>query len=289
MAAFAIGDAMIDSALELEMPGIPITALGANGALVEAHRAWLAPHFLEPGDLWRLNFRSWIVKIGDKIVVVDPCTGNGRPNPIPLFDRLDIPFLERFEATGTRVEDVDYVFCTHMHYDHCGWNTMLRDGRWVPTFPNARYVFARRELDRWHPDRVARYRRVAYNDGVYERSIAPVVAAGLAELVLDGHAILPNLHVEPGPGHTHGHSMLRLVTGGAEAMFSGDAFHHPLQLIEPTLHFGDYDDGEAIVATRRRLVEESLTRDMLIIPAHLPHPHAGRMKRSAAGLRFEPA
>jgi glyoxylase-like metal-dependent hydrolase (beta-lactamase superfamily II) len=284
---FIVGEAAIDSVLELELTGRPIAWLGTSPELIDAHRWWLAPHFLQAGDTWSLNFRSWIVRIDGKIIVVDPCNGNGRPNPVPMFDDLDIPFIERFEATGVRVEDVDFVFCTHMHHDHCGWNTMLRDGRWVPTFPNARYVFVKREYARWHPDNAKHFQHLDYNDGVYERSIAPIVEAGLADFVAETHRLSPSLWVKPGPGHTDGHCMLHLQTGGAEAMFSGDAFHHPLQLIEHSIRFGDHDNWEAVIETRRRLVRDSLERDMLIIPAHLPFPHAGRMRNDDEGLRFE--
>lgn len=287
MGKFAVGEAEIDSALELELTGRPISRLGVTPELIETNRWWLAPHFLQDGDTWSLNFRSWIVRVDGKVIVIDPCNGNGRPNPMPMFDMLDIPFIERFEATGVRVENVDFVFCTHMHHDHCGWNTMLRNGRWVPTFPNARYVFVKREYDRWHPDNAGNFQHLDYNEGVYERSIAPVVEAGLADLVVETHRLTSSLRVEAGRGHTDGHCMLHLDTRGAQAMFSGDAFHHPLQLIDHSIKFGDHDDWEAVIETRRRLVRESLERDMLIIPAHLPFPHAGRMRKDERGLRFE--
>ncbi|MBU6268439.1 MAG: MBL fold metallo-hydrolase, partial [Sphingomonadales bacterium] len=166
---FTIGDATVDSALEMVLAQRPIAWLGASPEALAANRWWMAPHWLEPGDTWSLNFRTWIVRAGGKVIVVDPCTGNGRPNPLPMFDQLDVPFLERFEATGTRVEDVDHVFCTHLHHDHCGWNTMLRDGRWVPTFPRAKYAFLQREVDRWHPDNAAQWPVKDFNAGVFER------------------------------------------------------------------------------------------------------------------------
>lgn len=288
MSMFRIGGAEVDSALELALTGRPIATLGAPEALVEANRWWLEPHFLESGDTWSLNFRSWIVRVDDRVVVVDPCNGNARPHMMPMFDMLDIPFLERFEATGVRAQDVDFVFCTHLHHDHCGWNTMLRGGRWVPTFPNARYLFVRREYERWHPDNAARFREVSYNEGVFERSIAPVVEAGQADLVMEDHRVSPSLRIVSGRGHTQGHAMLHLSHAGEEAMFSGDAFHHPLQLIDHAVMFGDHDDRDAVIATRRALVRASLERDMLIVPAHLPFPHAGRMRTDDRGMRFEP-
>jgi glyoxylase-like metal-dependent hydrolase (beta-lactamase superfamily II) len=285
---FSVGLAEIDSALELQLTGRPIASLGATAESIEANRWWMAPHFLHDQDRWSLDFRSWILCVDDKVVVIDPCTGNGRPNPMAMFDMLDIPFLERFEATGTRVEQVDYVFCTHLHHDHCGWNTMLRDGRWVPTFPKARYIFVKREYDRWHPDHAGKHPHFPYNEGVFERSIAPVVEAGQADLVLGIHFLSPSLCVEPARGHTDGHSMVRLSSAGEEAMFTGDTFHHPLQLIDHSIRFGDHDDWEAVVDTRRRLVRESLERNTLLIPAHLPFPHAGRMRCSERGFSFEP-
>jgi glyoxylase-like metal-dependent hydrolase (beta-lactamase superfamily II) len=185
-----------------------------------------------------------------------------------------------------RPEEVDVVFCTHMHHDHCGWNTQLRGGRWVPTFPNARYIFLRREYDRWDPNG-ANHRAVDYNEGVFERSIVPIVEAGLAELVMDAHQIAPGLLVEPAPGHTLGHAVLHLRSGGEEAVFSGDCFHHPLQLVEPAIQFGDCDDLEQAIATRRRIGAFSLERDALVIPAHLPSPHAGRLRRAGERTVFE--
>jgi glyoxylase-like metal-dependent hydrolase (beta-lactamase superfamily II) len=281
-----LGEARIQTVLEMTLTGRPIAWLGAEPALIEANRHWLAPHFLEEGDLWSLNFQSWVLQFAGKIMVIDPCTGNGRPHSLPVFDRLDTPFIERFCATGVRPEEVDYVFCTHMHHDHCGWNTQLSGGRYVPTFPKARYLFLRREYERWDPNG-ADYRAVDYNDGVYERSILPVVEAGLAELVMDRHEILPGLNIELAHGHTLGHAMLHLASGGAEGYFSGDVFHHPLQLVAPEIQFGDCDDVAAAIATRCRLVALGLEREALIIPAHLPAPHAGRVRRAGESVMFE--
>lgn len=282
---FKLGQAEIRPVLEMALTRRPIAFLGADPALVEANRSWLAPHFLEEGDTWSLNFQSWILEVDGKIVVVDPCTGNGRPHPIAAFDMLDLPFIERFCATGVRPEDVDYVFCTHMHHDHCGWNTQLRGGRWVPTFPNARYLFVRREYERWNPNG-AGYRAVDYNAGVYERSILPVVEAGLADLVTERTRVSPSLEIQPAHGHTLGHCMLHLVSEHQQGYFTGDVFHHPLQLTSPQLQFGDCDDVEQAIATRRRLVDLALEREALIVPAHLPFPHAGRLRRDGEVVSF---
>jgi glyoxylase-like metal-dependent hydrolase (beta-lactamase superfamily II) len=286
MAMIKVGEATIRSALEMSLTRRPIALLGASQELIEANRNWLSPWFLEEGDTWSLNFQTWILRVENKIVVVDPCTGNGRPHPLSFFNMLDEPFIERFCATGVRPADVDYVFCTHMHHDHCGWNTQLKDGRWVPTFPNARYLFLLREYERWDPSG-ANYRPVDYNEGVYERSIKPIVKAGLADLVLGPHALLPGLEIMPAHGHTMGHAILHLVSNTEHACFSGDCFHHPLQLTDPEIQFGDCDVVEQAVATRRWLVDFAAEREALIIPAHLPHPHAGRVRRRGQATIFE--
>jgi glyoxylase-like metal-dependent hydrolase (beta-lactamase superfamily II) len=285
MPMLRFADAAISRAEEMIMP-LPMAVLGQDEAFIAANRAWLQPHFWDEADRWAMCFQSWIIQVDGKVVVVDPCNGNDRPHPQPWFNDLQTPYIERFCATGVRPEDVDYVFCTHMHHDHCGWNVQLRGGRWVPTFPKARYLFLRREYERWNPNG-AGYRYVDYNEGIYERAIQPIVEAGLADLVMDDHRVSSSLEILPAHGHTFGHAMLRLASGAEEALFTGDIFHHPLQLVRPEFQFGDCDDVVQATETRRRLVARGLERDSLIIPAHLPLPHAGRVRRGESGVYFE--
>ena len=254
--------------------------------LVEANRHWLEPHFLRPDGRRDFIFQSWIVFVDGRIVVVDPCNGNDRPHLYPFFSQLDTPYIERFAATGVRPEDVDFVFCTHLHHDHCGWNTQLRGGRYVPTFPNARYLFVRREYARWDPAS-ADYQPVDYNAGAFEQSVLPVIEAGLADLVEDRHRLSASLEIEPAYGHTRGHSILHLVSHAQEAHFTGDVFHHPLQIVDPRLHLPGCDDLQQAIATRRRIIDLCVERDALIIPAHFPAPHAGWIRRAGNGAVFE--
>lgn len=265
----------------------PISGLTQDESLLARHRHWLEPVFLGSDDHWDLVFQSFILLVDDKVFVIDPCTGNGRPHMWPQFDMLDIPFIERFSATGIRPEDVDYVFCTHLHHDHCGWNTQLRDGRYVPTFPNARYIFVRREYERWDPRRPG-HRVVDYNVGVFDRSVLPVVEAGLAELVSDRHRISDSVAIEPARGHTMGHSVLHLVSEAKQAFFTGDVYHHPIQMVDPTIHFFGCDNLDEAIETRRRLTALCDELNAVIIPAHFPAPHAGRVRRENETFLFEP-
>lgn len=284
MAALTIGKVSVERVEELRIPN-RIAYFTEDAELIAAHRHWLAPHFLDGNGGFDLVFQSWVFEADGRVVLVDPCTGNGKPHPVPFFDNLDVPFIERLEATGFRPQDVDLVVCTHLHHDHCGWNTMLRDGKWVPTFPNACYVMQQAEYDRWGRDRNL-HPAFAYNDGVFERSVQPVVEAGLAELVVGSHRLTPGLVVEPAPGHTAGHQMLHLTSAGRHGLFTGDCFHHPIQLVEPSIPFGDAENLDQAIALRRRLVEMAADLDALLVAAHLPAPHGVRVARVGDELRF---
>lgn len=284
MAVMTIGDVALHRVEELRIPN-SIAYFTQDQALLDANRYWLAPHFLGADGGFDLVFQSWIFESDDRVVLVDPCTGNGKPHPIAFFDHLDVPFIERMAETGYRPEDIDFVVCTHLHHDHCGWNTQLRDGKWIPTFPNARYILQRIEYDRWGPD-AGRHPPFAYNDGVFERSVRPVIEAGLADLVTGEHRLTPGVGVEPAPGHTVGHQLLHLVSARRHALFTGDCFHHPIQLIDPAIPFGDSEDMEQTIATRLKLVEMAADLDALLIAAHLPAPYAVRAWRTSGGIRF---
>ncbi len=287
MSVMTIGDVALHRIEELRIPN-KIGYFTEDVALLAAHRHWLAPHFLDDNGGFDLCFQSWIFESAGRVVLVDPCTGNGRPHQWPWFDNLDVPFIERLQQTGYRPHDIDFVVCTHLHHDHCGWNTELRDGKWVPTFPNARYILRREEYERWGPQR-QRHPQADFNEGIFERSVQPVVEAGLAELVTGSHQFAPGLRVEPAFGHTAGHQMLHLVSADRHALFTGDCFHHPIQLVEPSIPFGEAEDLGQAMAMRRRLVELSVELDAILIPAHLPSPYAVRVRREGDGLQFAAA
>lgn len=266
----------------------PLSAMTTDEALIARLPQWMFPRYIDADRRFDIVSQSWILMVDGRVVVVDPCTGNGRNHPdYPPAHMLDTPYIERFAASGVRPEDVDYVVCTHLHMDHCGWNTVLRGGRYVPTFPNARYVMARREFDRWDPRRPG-HAPVSANAGTFENSVLPVVEAGLAEIVGDRHQISPSLRVEPAWGHTIGHSLLRLATAAQEALFVGDAFHHPLEMIHPDLDDQTNEDYPLAVETRRKIIDTCIARNALVIPAHFPCAFGGSLRRENGELIFEP-
>ncbi len=267
---------------------MPMAMFGMDEASLAAERDWLYPLYMDDDGQWDNVIQNWITVVDGKVVVIDPCTGNGRDFPhFPPAHQLNTPYIERFEATGIRPEDVDYVFCTHLHMDHCGWNTRLRDGRYVPTFPNARYLMVRREFERWDPSRDGHV-AVPANAGTFENSVLPVLEAGLAQLVPDSFRMTDSLFIEPAHGHTAGHSLLRLSSAGREACFTGDAFHHPLELKFPELDAGTCEDFSATLATRQRILAHCRRNRSLLIPAHFPCPFGGYLGESAGEFSFEP-
>ena len=195
---------------------------GFEREVMDRHLGWLVPdHYSPQQDRIVTSVHSWLIHTGSHTILLDSCAGNHKDRPwTPRFHRLETPFLERLKAAGAAPGDIDIVLCTHLHADHIGWNTMLRDGRWVPTFPNARYLFSRREHAYWGAGQNAAMRddprRPAYLD-----SVLPVIEAGQAVLLEGSHAIDGRMLIEPSPGHTPGHGMMKLDDGGERALFFG--------------------------------------------------------------------
>ncbi len=287
MNSFTVGQSVIHRVEELSAP-FPLAMFGASEEIIARNADWLFPQWADADHNWEMVVQSFIVIADGRVTVVDPCVGNGLNLPdFPLFHMLDTPFIERFAATGIRPEQVDAVFCTHLHSDHCGWNTHLRDGRYVPTFPKARYYMARREVDRWDFRR-ADYKHTPLNAGIFENSVLPILEAGLAEVIPGDHRISPSLASVSTPGHTLGHTALHLTSAGSEAWFTGDTFHHPLELLHPELDAETCEDYAATVASRQRLIEAFVATGALIIPAHFAAPHAGYLRDEGGVRRFVP-
>jgi glyoxylase-like metal-dependent hydrolase (beta-lactamase superfamily II) len=230
---------------------------------------------------------SWIVRVDGLTVLVDPCNGNGRQRGVPPFDNLDLPYLERLAAAGAPADTIDLVFCTHLHNDHCGWNTMEVGGRWVPTFPNARYLFVDAEYRRWDTSAPRRHAN-DFNISVFDECVRPVVEAGLARIVPATYTVSASLSIEPAAGHTIGHAMLRLESEGERAYFTGDAFHHPAQVSRPELHLPGCDDLTAAIETRRALVRRLQAEGAFLFPAHFSAPHHGRVDLDGDEFVFVP-
>ncbi|HLY54576.1 MAG TPA: MBL fold metallo-hydrolase [Stellaceae bacterium] len=256
---------------------------------IERHAGWLAPHYYDPASgTFILVIRSWLLRTPTHNILIDTCCGNDKPRPyFPPADRLNAPYLDRLKQAGCSPDDIDFVMCTHLHVDHCGWNTRLENGRWVPTFRKARHIFSRTECEAWGPGAAGERPLVAQPD-VYEDSVAPVIAAGLAELIDGVFSPLAGLSIEPAPGHSPGHCLIRAESGGTTGLFTGDVMHHPIQIAAPGLNSAFCSDPAQAARTRRRVLTECAEHGHLLVPAHFPTPAFGRVEAVANGFGFRP-
>jgi glyoxylase-like metal-dependent hydrolase (beta-lactamase superfamily II) len=255
--------------------------------VVRANRDIVGPQLVDPasGKLV-FSFHSFVVKTGRHTILIDACIGNDKERPArPQWHRMKTSYIDDLARLGVRVEDVDYVMCTHLHWDHVGWNTRLANGRWVPTFPKARYVMARREVDHWrgvHDSGADTPHATAFGD-----SILPVIETGQALLVGDDYALDDGLWFEPYPGHTPGNVVIHARSGGERGVFVGDVLHHPLQCLKPEWSTRACSDADGSRRSRTRLIEEHADSGTLIMPAHFPDPTAGWIRRHRAAYRFD--
>jgi glyoxylase-like metal-dependent hydrolase (beta-lactamase superfamily II) len=244
------------------------------------HREWLVPNFVDENGQVLLSIHMLVVESRGQTIVVDCCVGDGKTLPYDLGPRAG--FLDELRAAGYDPAAVDTVLCTHLHFDHVGWNTRLVDGQWVPTFPNARYLFGRVEWEHWSAS--------VDEEPVHvlAESVRPVVDAGLSQLVESDHRITDEVWLEPTPGHTPGHHSVRISSGGAEAVITGDMTHHPVQIAEP--HWGisaDVDPARA-TETRRKFVDQYGGTPVLVIGTHYAGPTAGHIVSEGGAWRFVP-
>jgi glyoxylase-like metal-dependent hydrolase (beta-lactamase superfamily II) len=281
-----VADLVIHRVIEQERPYFPALELfpDLTPETLGENRGWLQQaKALDDSDALILCFQSYVVKTPDHTILVDSCIGNDKPRPgRPKWDmKTDDTYMRGLAAAGVSVDDIDIVMCTHLHVDHVGWNTRLENGRWVPTFPKARYVFGQREYQYWTAQN-AKAEVPPFAD-----SVLPVVEAGRADIVTDEFAIGDHVRILPTPGHTPGHVAFAFGKGKDDAVFAGDLMHSPLQLRYPELSPKfDVDPAQA-ATTRRQFLERYCDSDTLCCTAHFPSPSVGKIRRRGNGFTCE--
>jgi glyoxylase-like metal-dependent hydrolase (beta-lactamase superfamily II) len=255
---------------------------------VTPHEHWLCPtHCDSESGHFPMPVHSWLVRVGGRNVLIDTCLGNDKSRPgLAEGHMLDTRYLERLTELGLTPDDVDYVLCTHLHVDHIGWNTRLENGRWVPTFPNARYVFSRTEYEaakKAASDPPSR----PFSRQMFEDSIHPIVEAGKACLVDGVYELLGQLALRPAPGHSPGHFRIELRSQGEVGVFAGDLLHSPIQV--PLWEWSTRVcwDRSMTAASRRELREFGAAENALLLPGHFLAPHVGRIKRAGGTFAID--
>jgi len=280
--SWQIGDVTITRIVESEIP-VPHKYSFLQQATPEALKEmpWLYPHFVTPDGAMLLSIHALLVDAPGMKLVVDTCIGNDKPRALLRGQKLQTKFLEQIAEAGFAREKVDAVICTHLHVDHVGWNTMLQDGKWAPTFPNARYLIGKTEYDHWRKDPEGETAEIM-ND-----SVAPIFDAGLAQTVEMDHRVSSEIRLVPTPGHTPGHVSVMLESKGETAIITGDMIHHPCQFGRPDwLSLFDADQSAAN-ARRHAMFAQWADKPMLVIGTHFAAPTAGHIKRDGAAYRFE--
>jgi glyoxylase-like metal-dependent hydrolase (beta-lactamase superfamily II) len=231
----------------------------------------------------RISVHSFVLRVDGRNILVDTCCGNDKKRSLPPVNMQHYPYLENLARAGLRPEDIDLVMCTHLHFDHVGWNTQLKDGSWVPTFPRARYLFGRKDFEFFSRQRHEALHREAFDD-----SVAPILDAGLADLVDPDsrvhREIGDGIWLEDATGHSPGNLCVIAECDGSRAIFSGDCFHHPVQVVRPDAVFFTDENPAQAIATRRRLFEQYANTEVLFFPGHFAGPTAGRVERCDTGL-----
>jgi glyoxylase-like metal-dependent hydrolase (beta-lactamase superfamily II) len=288
MLSWRIGDVKVTRVVELEATG------GTKFLLPQATYDevlaidWLRPHFCDERGKLKMSIHALVIETpsasgkAGRRMVVDTCLGNDKEGrKAPTWNNLSGPFLADLAAAGYARESIDTVMCTHLHVDHVGWNTMLVDGKWIPTFPNARYLMGRAEFDYWRAQQTDPELQLVFAD-----SVKPVFEAGLVDLVETDHQVCDEVSLTPTLGHTPGHVSVRISSRGEEALITGDFVHHPCQMARPEwAAMVDYDQA-ASTRTRREMFAKLAGTPTLVIGTHFAAPTAGRVVRDGDAFRL---
>ena len=274
-----VGNVKITKIVELETVGSTrfILPLAINEEIRKL--PWLIPHFATDEGRLKMSIHSLVVETPSRRIVVDTGLGNDKQSRnVPAWNNRQSPFLETLREAGFASDSIDTVLCTHLHVDHVGWNTRLVDGRWVPTFANARYVFGKTEYEHWRDHSVEPDKLAVFND-----SVKPIVEAGKADLVASDARLSDEITLVPTPGHSPGHMSVHIQSDGEKALLTGDVAHHPCQMAH--LDWSSTADSDPVrsAVTRRELFGRFADTPTLVIGGHFG---AGHIRRDGDAFKF---
>ena len=295
---FMLGSTTIEKVVDMNLNGVTLHKLlpAMSQDVLARHPDWTPEGTVDAKGNAQLSIHSWLVRHQGLIILIDSGAGNDKPRPQqPELDHLKTPFLQRLDAAGARPEQVDAVLHTHIHSDHVGWDTRLEDGRWVPTFPNAEVICsdlewrygsalvegdeegiaaARREAGLGEPVRIP----VA---GTFEDSVKPLEnKVRVRRVAMNGAEVLPGIRFIPTPGHSIDHASIEIVSDGQIGLFSGDVFHHPVEVYAPELVSSFCEFPDAARRSRHTFMDYAAERDATVFTAHFPLSSIGRLSRN---------
>ncbi len=281
MLKWKIGDITITQLIEITDTSGELQVLPDATPENLAQIPWLKPNFVSPEDNLIMNIQMLIIETPDQKMIVDTCIGNDKALNLEAWAHLQLPFLEDLNRLGHAPESIDKVICTHLHVDHVGWNTRKVNGKWVPTFSNARYLMVEEEFEFWRD-----LEEDSFGD-VFGESVKPVVDSGKADLVAPDHRVADEVWFESTPGHTPGHVSVHIASQGEEAIISGDMMHHPCQIARPDWVTPFDADSAAACVTRKQFLARYADTPVLVLGTHFANPVAGRIVRDGDTYRFD--
>ena len=243
---------------------------------------WLQPYFSDSKGNTIVSVHALVIETKEKCIIVDTCLGNDKERHIPSWNNLQTKFLEDLETAGYKTDDIDTVLCTHLHTDHVGWNTILVNDKWEPTFKKADYLFGREEWD---------YTEKQLGNPLYAEfindSIIPIIDSGLVKFVELDEKICEEITLEPTLGHTPGHVSIKISSNGEKAAITGDFLHHPCQMEKlDWISSADWDP-ELAKETRRRKLLNYADEKTLVFGTHFASPSAGYVIKKDDHFIFE--
>ncbi len=298
---WTFGDVVITGIVEQGLDGL--NDLIADATPEEVQKIdWLAPNYANNAGEMSGIIQSFVIQTPNRLIVVDTCVGDQKERvAVDAWHRSQHRFLDKFRSAGFDPDKVDIVLCTHLHVDHVGWNTKLEHGKWVPTFPNARYLFSETEFSFWETEYQAplldpaaaqdqQELAAAVMQGLQHQthadSVMPIFKHNLADLVQSDHKVCEGVSLVPTPGHTPGHVSVHIHSGGQEALITGDCFHHPCQIAKPKWGtLVDYDTEQS-TATRQSLCGSLHRSGATIIGSHFSKPSAGKLEQTPDGYKL---
>ena len=276
---WTVGSVTITSVVEDQLdfpPGLLFP--DATAEMVQRH-PWLVPDWADAAGNISMRTQAFVVEAAGRTMLVDPCVGNGKVRWLPVWNDLDLPFMERLAAVGVTPPDIELVVHTHLHADHVGWDTHRAGDSWVPTFTSARHLYTQAELEH------ARTSGMPGED-VYGDSVAPIIDAGLADVVAPDADLGHGLTLEWTPGHTPGQVSLWIESDGQHALITGDFMHHPFQCAEPQVAEIADADPDLARATRSRMLAKMANTGALVLGTHFPTRPGGRVVVDGEVWRF---
>ena len=280
-----LGDFLISRVVEHEGPfaSASVVIAGFDEDRIKDHEDWIRPHYLTPDNELIMAFQSYVIQTPTANILIDTCVGQDKPRPSRASWHMQQQprYLAELQSLGLGMDDIDYVFCTHMHADHVGWNTVLDNGRWVPTFKNAKYLFGKEEYAHWHEAHQLSLSTPtpSPNHGSFEDSVLPVVESGQAQMVESDFEIEAGLYLGAAFGHTPGTCVLHANSKDQRALFAGDIFHSPVQLVDLGWSSRFCSDPVAAAEVRQAVTHAICDSNTLLFAGHFPNCLGGHVRR----------